>query len=120
MESLHIIGNSLHPEFKFDKAEGIFEISGNSLADNPEEIFKPALNWLKQYLINPNEHTLLCINMDYINVVSAKHFLDILYLIEKTKNGRVLWMYKINNLEMRESGEEFAEIVNIPFEFKAI
>jgi hypothetical protein len=120
MKSLHITGTSVQPEIHFDKAKAIFEISGNSLADDPAVFFKPVLDWLAQYRNNPNENTQLHIKMDYINLASARHFLDIFYSLETVKNSRVQWFYKNNNIEMRESGEEFAEIVNIPFEFIAI
>jgi len=120
MESLHIAGTSVQPEIHFDKAKAIFEISGNSLADDPTAFFEPVLEWLAQYRNDPNESTELSINMNYINLASARHFLDIFYALEPIKNSRVRWFYKINNIEMRESGEEFAEIVNIPFDFNAI
>ncbi|MCE9540891.1 MAG: DUF1987 domain-containing protein, partial [Bacteroidetes bacterium] len=30
---------------------------------------------------------------------------------------KVLWYYKAKDEDMKESGEEFARLVNIPFEF---
>jgi hypothetical protein len=38
-----------------------------------------------------------------------------LYLIRNTK---VLWYYREDDEYLKEAGEEFFELVNIPFEFK--
>ncbi len=118
MKSLYIEGNELNPKIILSKDENQFEISGSSLADEPEENFRPALNWLLTYRENANPKTILEFKMNYINTASTKHILDLISSLEKMPNSSVVWFYNDNNIDMKEIGEEFAEIVNIPFDFR--
>ncbi len=51
--------------------------------------------------------------------------LDILYILERIVNDEckkitIVWYYLEVDDDMLDSGKEYAEIVNIPFEFNAI
>ena len=38
--------------------------------------------------------------------------------LEKVKNTKIIWYYEDEDEDMEQAGREFAELVNVPFEFK--
>ena len=61
--------------------------------------------------------------LDYFNSTSAKFILDIFMKLQTFRkdeiNIKVKWHYAKPDLDMKESGEEFAEMTGIPFEYIA-
>ena len=57
---------------------------------------------------------------DYFNSASAKQILDILSIFEEVKNGggdvKIDWYFLEDDEDMEEAGEEYADIVEVPFE----
>jgi hypothetical protein len=43
-----------------------------------------------------------------------------LQVLQNIKNAKVIWYFREEDEDMEEAGHEFAEQVDIPFEFKAI
>jgi hypothetical protein len=60
--------------------------------------------------------------MNYFNTASSKLLLDILIALETMyENGKdivVHWFYDEDDEDMLEAGEEYADIVDVPFEIK--
>jgi len=108
-------------EVNLDKEMSRFEFYGKSLPENPNEFFEPILNWFKEYVKDPNKETILIFKMEYFNTATSKRLIDILSIcseIPKTKQSIfVNWYYRYNDDDMRETGESFSEIVNLPFNF---
>jgi len=118
MEPLKIPSTPDTPEVDFNKETGRFQISGRSLTDNPQDFYQSVLAWLKAYCAAPNSETNLIFKFEYINVQSSKSVLDILTTIEGIKGVKVCWYFNEEDEDMEEIGEEIAELVQIPFEFK--
>jgi hypothetical protein len=57
---------------------------------------------------------------EYLNTESAKSILDIITLLESISGARVCWYFNEDDEDMEEIGEELAELVSVPFEFKPI
>jgi uncharacterized protein YkuJ len=59
--------------------------------------------------------------MTYFNTASSKIILDILMRLETLhedgKNISVEWHYEEDDEDMQEAGEEYADIVEVPFTF---
>ena len=108
------------PKVVLDKKKGIFEISGRSLPEDTVQFFKPVLEWLKAYKNDPNPNTDFVFNLDYTNTASSKLLLDVIQVLQGIKNVKVIWCFQEEDEDMEEAGHEFAEQVDIPFEFKAI
>ncbi len=122
MENFTIKGSTYIPTVNFDAATGILEMSGESYHEYTIEFFQPILEWLRKYLEEPNRNITFNFKMTYFNTSSSRRFLEIFDMLEdykKHKNGTVLvrWHYKEGDVDMLESGEEYAEDVDIPFEF---
>jgi len=120
MDSLVIELSDDTPKVVLDKKKGIFEISGRSLPEDTVQFFKPVLAWLKAYKNDPNPNTDFVFNLDYTNTASSKLLLDVIQVLQGIKNVKVIWCFQEEDEDMEEAGHEFAEQVDIPFEFKAI
>ncbi len=120
MKTIKIEAKEDTPMIVFDPENNIFEISGRSLPEDASLFYEPILDWLKEYAKSPNELTELHIKMNYFNTASSKLLLDILMIIEEmVENGHnctIKWFYTEDDEDMEEAGEEYSELVDIPFE----
>lgn len=106
------------PAIILDKENGRFEISGRSFMDEPMEFYAPVLAWLKDYALQPNPTTEFVFTLDYYNTETGKYIFDIMSILERIKGSKVTWRYAEKDQDMEESGLDYAELVNLPFEFK--
>jgi hypothetical protein len=120
MEVIKIKGTDDTPSIVLDKDSEIFEISGRSLPEDVSTFYEPILNWLDEYAENPNSKTVFSFKLVYFNTASSKLLLDILMKLEDLyENGNdvlIKWYYPEDDEDMQEAGEEYADIVDIPFE----
>ena len=65
------------PKVVLDKAEGVFEIAGNSLPEDVLEFYNPIISWFEEYSLNPNPKTELVFNLEYYNTSSSKMFIKL-------------------------------------------
>jgi len=109
------------PGLILNSNNNIFEISGTSFMEDANTFYKPVLEWLVDYIIAPNPETKLVIKLKYFNTSSSQAILNMLEMLshihENGKNVLISWHYQIDDREMQEAGEDYAELVDIPFEF---
>lgn len=117
MEVISLEGTEDTPKILLDKANGIFEISGRSLPEDSAEFYQPILDWLDEYIKSPNSETKFIFKLEYFNTASSKLILDVLSKLENLENITVLWYFHEDDEDMEEAGEEFSELVEVPFEF---
>ncbi|MDX2195463.1 MAG: DUF1987 domain-containing protein [Cytophagales bacterium] len=119
MDNLTIEPKSKTPKINFDYASGVMEINGISSAENSLEFYKPILNWIDEYKDNIQPKTVVNINYKYFNTSSAKCILDMLERFVNLKNfGTDLiinWYYEKDDEEMYDAGNNFSEILEMPF-----
>ncbi|MCX8490607.1 MAG: DUF1987 domain-containing protein [Cyclobacteriaceae bacterium] len=118
MEILNLKGTEDTPTILLDKKNGIFEISGRSLPEDSAEFYKPVIEWINTYASDSNPSTEFSIKLEYFNTASSKLILDVLSALEEIKGIKVLWYFHDDDEDMEEAGQEFSELVEIPFEFK--
>jgi hypothetical protein len=120
MEVMKIKGTDDTPSVVLDKDNEIFEISGRSLPEDVTTFYEPILNWLDEYAESPNAKTVFTFKLVYFNTASSKLLLDILMKLEEMyENGHdilIKWYYPEDDEDMEEAGEEYSDIVDIPFE----
>jgi hypothetical protein len=123
MDILHIEATEDTPEIILDKDNGDFEISGRSLPEDVNTFYKTVLEWIENYSQNPNPRTIFKFRFTYFNTASSKIILDILNffeeMIENKHDVLVRWYYPETDEDMLDAGEEYAEMVEVPFEFIA-
>jgi SiaC family regulatory phosphoprotein len=118
MEVINLEGTEDTPKIILDKENGIFEISGRSLPEDSAEFYAPILEWLDNYQKQANSQTKFLFKLEYFNTASSKLILDILSKLEDIEGTTVIWYYHEDDEDMQEAGEEFSELVEIPFEFQ--
>jgi hypothetical protein len=120
METIKIQGTEDTPKIVLDAGNEFMEISGRSLPEDVSSFYEPVLNWLSEYAENPNKKTIFNFKLTYFNTASSKLLLDILMKLEEMheKGQEVLirWHYPEDDEDMAEAGEEYADIVDVPFE----
>ncbi len=121
MDALRIHSTLKTPDILFDPSKGIFDIKGKSVPDDAENFYKPILDWFDDYLVDPNEETIMTIDLEYFNISSSKRLLFLLYklneLTSKRKNVRIRWKYNEEDEDMFEVGQDYAFMVKVPFDF---
>jgi hypothetical protein len=115
MEILNLEGTEDTPKIILDRKNGIFEISGRSLPEDSAEFYRPVLEWINTYGANSNPSTEFVFKLEYFNTASSKLILDVLSALEDIKGMKIVWYF---HEDMEEAGQEFSELVEIPFEFR--
>jgi hypothetical protein len=118
MEIINLEGTEDTPKILLDKGNGIFEISGRSLPEDSAEFYQPILDWIAAYGEDANPETLFTFKLEYFNTASSKLILDVLSALEDIDGVTIDWYFHEDDEDMEEAGEEFSELVEIPFEFK--
>lgn len=119
LSNLVIEGGVDTPAINFDAETGILSIEGKSFPPDIFAFYDKVLQWLKQYFKQPQKKTILKLKLDYFNTASSKILMDILYMLEEYYNKGVdiliEWYYQDDDEDMQETGEEYAQLVNVPF-----
>lgn len=120
MNKINLEGTEDTPKIILDPANSIYEISGRSLPEDVAQFYKPVLEFLDT--MDPSSAVDFHFKLDYFNTASSKLILDILNRLEKMKNKgksvKVSWFHTEDDEDMQEAGEEFSELVEVPFELK--
>ena len=120
MSVIKIQGTDDTPTVTLDKENNIFEISGRSLPEDVVVFYKPILDWLDEYKNDPLDKTVFNFKLEYFNTASSKLLLDVLLRLEDINNDGhevlVKWHYPDDDEDMEEAGEEYSDIVDVPFE----
>jgi hypothetical protein len=120
METIKIQGTEDTPKIILDAENEIMEISGRSLPEDVSSFYEPVLNWLNEYAENPKKKTVFNFKLTYFNTASSKLLLDILMKLEemheKGQDVLIKWHFPEDDEDMAEAGEEYADIVDVPFE----
>ena len=119
LRPLEIKGAIKTPKIIYSPDENYFEISGKSIPEDHNTFFKPVLDWLDDFTANPPEKTKFDVNLEYFNTSSSKILLRIFKMLEKVqlknKQIEVSWHFEEDDLDMKECGQDFSAMVNIPF-----
>lgn len=117
---MRLPGTDESPEVVLDKGTNEFKFLGKSLPEDVKEFYDPIHQWIEDYVVEPNEDTIVEFNMEYFNSASSKQILDILerfaVLAENGKKIMVKWHFMEDDEDMEDAGESYADIVEVPFE----
>lgn len=124
MENFELQGTEFTPCITFLIDKNHLEIKGFSRPEDVRGFYQKFIDWL-----NGNDDVLRKIgaenvlriefNLEYFNSASAKFLLDIFMLLKNIYNSKldVNWYYEDGDEDMYETGEEFADALNLTFEF---
>lgn len=124
METLIINGTDDTPKVVLDQENNVFEISGRSLPEDVVSFFQPVIDWLDELEKNPLDNIEFDIKLEYFNTASSKQILDIFLILDEIflrgNSVKVNWYYSELDEDLGEAGEEYSELVEVPFELIAI
>lgn len=124
MEKLFLRATSKTPKLDFDPEAGKFSIAGRSIPENSIEFYTPVYEWIDNYIALSKELTIVDVKLEYFNTSSSKCLVEVFRKFEKlhTKGSQVVinWFYEEDDEDMQESGEDFMEIIRIPFNMIAL
>lgn len=123
MEAFKIAGTDDTPNIDFNPG-GKFIVSGRSLPEDVKAFFGPVFAWLDEYQASGPGSTTFEFELEYFNTASSKMILDLLMKIEDMKGAgidvKIIWYYDEDDEDMEEAGEEYEELVDVPFELKIL
>jgi len=128
MKELKIAASEFSPKVYFSLSENKFEVSGESRPENTSKFYADLIAWADSVIANEIESIqvdkmIFEFRFDYFNSTSAKFILDFLQNLERMqgllKGTKIIiqWYFDARDEDMRDSGEEFSHLVNLPFEF---
>jgi hypothetical protein len=119
-----IEGTRTTPFVMYNGTSGFLEIKGKSSPKNSIEFYSEIIKELEVLSIDVIPNFRLNVALEYFNTSSAKCLFDIfkkLTVLEKlTTQVEVNWHYEDGDDDMLESGEDYAEISGLKFNFIAM
>ena len=108
------------PKVIFDSNTGELSIEGKSFPPDVTVVFNELIEWIDEYSGKPALKTVMVLKLDYFNTASSKMIMDILYKMEELKKAGndvlIKWYFPDDDEDMMETGKEYAEIIDVPFE----
>lgn len=124
MDNVFIKGTDRTPEVDLNFSKGVLALSGRSITENPISFYKKIEDYIAAYLKHPQQNTVFKVNLEYFNTSTSKCLVDIFKLFESLNSSEhkvvVEWYYEKDDEEIMDSGEDYKDIVDIPFEIKMI
>lgn len=107
------------PKINFEAERGVLEISGRSIPENSIDFYKPALDWVEEYIKEPASETTLVVKLEYFNTSTSKCLIEMFRKLEsivEKSSVKIEWHYEEEDEDMMESGKDFQHILKIPLE----
>jgi hypothetical protein len=106
------------PKILFDPSIGLLEMDGKSLPEDVTGFYFPLENLVIEYAQSPLPVTQINLRFSYLNSASTKKVLEIINKFEpvyqKGLEVNINWFYIENDDDMKDEGEEFARLTDIP------
>jgi hypothetical protein len=106
--------------------DGLVAISGRSIPEDPHKIFKPALQWITQYVKWPALYTEVRIQMEYCDTNSTVNIFNIMTKLVKCRNSNYNiemvfnWFYEKDDDEILELGKFMESKLNVMFNYREV
>jgi hypothetical protein len=116
METLAIKPTADTPRVLFERT-GILQMQGRSLPENPNIFYRPLLEWAANCDIETVEFNF---QLEYFNTASSKLVFELLKAFKQNttiKNLLVKWHYEEGDDDSLETGQQYNNLLKIPFEF---
>lgn len=120
MDNLVIQATTTTPEIILLK-EGKVAINGICIPDNITAFMSPVIDWINAFKATKPEKLDLDFKIEYLNTVTFRFIYELLILVNSfTENGTKVnynWHHEKDDEDLKDLGEEFAEITNLKFNF---
>ena len=116
---LDIKGTAKTPQIRYSEESGLIEITGKSIPENHHTFYTPVFEWLEEFASIAPDNTKVNVYLEYFNTSSSKVLLKIFKTLEeistKGKSIEIVWFYEEDDLDMKECGQDYSAMLNIPF-----
>lgn len=100
---------------------GFIEFSGCSITGNPRIFFQPVFDWIRRYIKNPAEITIVNCHIEYLDTASLKYLNEIFFLLVGIKSRsadiRINWKVSDNDPEILDIGQILEKRLKYNFNF---
>lgn len=124
MENIFINGTDRTPEVDFRFDEGLLKLSGRSITENPTSFYNKLSGHLEEYVNSAQPKTIFEVVLEYFNTSTSKCLADLFKQLEKLHSSgrqvRVEWYYEQDDEEIKDSGKDYQDIFDLPFEVKLL
>ncbi len=121
MEPLILQATEDTPEVVFNPDENIFRIARVSVPEDAYEFYRPIIEWVKEYGLNPLPETVLEFDLEYVNTASNKQLMQLILAfdeIAKQHPVKIKWFYEAIDEDMLSLGQRYQKLAkNLEFEF---
>lgn len=116
MEKIKLTLTEGTPAVIFDFEKGIFEISGVSVLEDAQGFYQPVLERFELYMVKPHASIYFTFKLQFFDASSTKVFFIIFTMLatlyQKGITVKIFWYF--TDEEIKEAGEKFAELAEIP------
>jgi hypothetical protein len=116
---MEIKGTTNTPYIKFDPKLGLLEIKGRSVPENATQFYMFLFENLAQYAVKPVSPTQVNIHLEYYNTTSSFCVIRVLKQLKEIESKgcqvNVNWYYDKDDLDVKEAGEDFQDVVGLQF-----
>jgi hypothetical protein len=103
--------------------DNTLQLIGESYPENAIVFYAPIIDWVKNKISEQKEIKLI-FKLNYFNTTSSKIIIDIFWLLDEyEKNNKnsvnIEWYHEEENIDIKESGEDFASDLSFNFEIKS-
>lgn len=108
------------PELRFAPEEGVIDICGASYPENAQNFYENLLDKIEKYAQNPpTPQTTVRFFFSYFNTGTNTPIFALFRTLENMKKkGHIInieWQYEEDDEDIKELGEYFSNMVEIPF-----
>ncbi|MDD2279703.1 MAG: DUF1987 domain-containing protein [Bacteroidales bacterium] len=104
------------PYTLLDADNGIIKVEGRSIPENVIDFYQPILNWIDNYVKEPNDRTELHFKLEYFNTSSSKRLFDIMRKVEgisllDAKTVVINWYYEEDDEDIYFAGNDYKALI---------
>ena len=124
MEKIFIEPTRVPTLVNFDPDQGLLEIKGRSSPENSILFYQKIIDNLDEYIQSDLTDFKANFSFEYFNTSSSKCLFDVfkrLSRIEESGKGLTInWYYEEDDEDMMEAGEDYADLLDLEFNFLEI
>jgi hypothetical protein len=122
MEKIVVEKTFSSPSVLLDPENGLFEIEGRLIPEDPDDFFKPIIFWIENYFKSGKTKLKVNLRLYYYNTSSSKRILLIMKRLNEWflqgKDISLTWEYEDGDEDCMEDGEDYKSHLKLPFEIR--
>ena len=96
-------------------------LKGKSTPENSIQLYHPVINKIKELFANVQGEIQVNVSLEYFNTSSSKCIFDMLRTLKGMQSSErsvhINWYYEEDDEDMLETGEDYEDILGLPFSY---